>query len=144
MSRSSLVNFFWPFCVVLCFIRSYGVGSEDVISLSADLRLWFWLTLTLLDGFRKITPIDRSSLARAESDQDHLEFSHPYFHRDHPELLTNIKRKQTLQKHPYLQTEPEVTKINTKELSSVFGELKQLRERQANICILFLYRTILI
>ncbi|KAK6034199.1 HSF-type DNA-binding domain protein [Cooperia oncophora] len=44
-------------------------------------------------GFRKMTPVDRGSLARTESDQDHLEFSHPYFIRDHPEFLVNIKRK---------------------------------------------------
>nr|CAD2180897.1 unnamed protein product [Meloidogyne enterolobii] len=30
-------------------------------------------------GFRKNTPIDRSGLARAESDQDHLEFAPPLF-----------------------------------------------------------------
>ncbi|PIO75095.1 hypothetical protein TELCIR_02874 [Teladorsagia circumcincta] len=41
-----------------------------------------------------MTPVDRGSLARTESDQDHLEFSHPYFIRDHPEFLVNIKRKQ--------------------------------------------------
>lgn len=46
-----------------------------------------------LDGFRKNTPIDRSGMVRAESDQDHLEFFHPYFRRDHPELLINIRRK---------------------------------------------------
>ncbi|KAL3092899.1 hypothetical protein niasHT_020282 [Heterodera trifolii] len=44
-------------------------------------------------GFRKNTPIERSGLARAESDQDHLEFFHPFFRRDHPELLANIHRK---------------------------------------------------
>ena len=34
----------------------------------------------------------------AESLQDHLEFSHPYFVRDHPDLLANIKRKVGFQK----------------------------------------------
>ena len=45
------------------------------------------------DGFRKMTPLDRGGLTRAESDQDHLEFSHPYFVRDRSDLLVNIKRK---------------------------------------------------
>jgi hypothetical protein len=45
------------------------------------------------DGFRKITPIERTGLTRAESDHEHLEFSHAYFIRGHDELLSQIKRK---------------------------------------------------
>jgi hypothetical protein len=92
----------------------------------------------ILDGFRKITPIDRSSLARAESDQDHLEFSHPFFYRDHPELLVRIKRKPPLSKYNTAgniptQIEPEIAKVNTKELPSVFNELRQLKEKQKDM-----------
>ncbi|KAI1711074.1 HSF-type DNA-binding domain-containing protein [Ditylenchus destructor] len=82
-------------------------------------------------GFRKMTPIERTSLARAESDQDHLEFSHPYFVRDHPELLMNIKRKVSLAKQAH-DTSTTATTVNVpvKDLSSVFDELRQLRDRQ--------------
>ncbi|KAI1730673.1 HSF-type DNA-binding domain-containing protein [Ditylenchus destructor] len=82
-------------------------------------------------GFRKMTPIERTSLARAESDQDHLEFSHPYFVRDHPELLMNIKRKVSLAKQAH-ETSSTATTVNVpvKDLSSVFDELRQLRDRQ--------------
>uniref|UniRef100_A0A914CBY9 HSF-type DNA-binding domain-containing protein n=1 Tax=Acrobeloides nanus TaxID=290746 RepID=A0A914CBY9_9BILA len=81
-------------------------------------------------GFRKMTPIERSSLARAESDQDHLEFSHPYFVRDHPELLVNIKRKApTTRSHP----ENSSVQIPTKDLSAVLEELRQLRDRQKHM-----------
>ena len=77
-----------------------------------------------------MTPIERSSLARAESDQDHLEFSHPYFVRDHPELLVNIKRKApTTRSHP----ENSSVQIPTKDLTAVLEELRQLRDRQKHM-----------
>uniref|UniRef100_A0A0N5A8M8 HSF_DOMAIN domain-containing protein n=1 Tax=Syphacia muris TaxID=451379 RepID=A0A0N5A8M8_9BILA len=76
-------------------------------------------------GFRKMTPIERSGLAHAESDQDHLEFSHPYFVRDHPELLVNIKRKSSTHKSP------DVSAISfpTKDLTLILEEIRQLREK---------------
>ncbi|KAI6208279.1 Heat shock factor protein 1 [Aphelenchoides besseyi] len=77
-------------------------------------------------GFRKMTPIERTSLARAESDQDHLEFSHPSFVRDHPELLVNIKRKASTARQP---TDAAVS-VGSKDLSSVFDEIQRLRDRQ--------------
>uniref|UniRef100_A0AC34Q3Z4 HSF-type DNA-binding domain-containing protein n=1 Tax=Panagrolaimus sp. JU765 TaxID=591449 RepID=A0AC34Q3Z4_9BILA len=81
---------------------------------------------TIADGFRKMTPIERTSLARAESDQDHLEFSHPCFVRDHPELLTQIKRKT-----PHNKKE-EVVPAN-KDLSGVLDEIRLLRDRQSGM-----------
>ncbi|VDK45623.1 unnamed protein product [Anisakis simplex] len=77
-------------------------------------------------GFRKMTPIERSGLARSESDQDHLEFSHPYFVRDHPELLVNIKRKST----SHRPADPTAVSLATKDLSLVLDEIRQLREKQ--------------
>lgn len=77
-------------------------------------------------GFRKMTPIDRSGLARAESDQDHLEFSHPYFVREHPELLVNIKRKSTSHRPPDTSS----LSLPAKNLSLVLDEIRQLREKQ--------------
>ncbi|MCP9263528.1 Heat shock factor protein 1 [Dirofilaria immitis] len=57
-------------------------------------------------GFRKMTPIEKSSLARSESDQDHLEFSHPNFIQHHPDSYA------------------------PKEISVLVDEIRQLREKQ--------------
>lgn len=73
-----------------------------------------------------MTPIERSGLARAESDQDHLEFSHPYFVRDHPELLVNIKRKSA----SHRPADQAAVSLATKDLSLVLDEIRQLREKQ--------------
>ncbi|KAH7693525.1 HSF-type DNA-binding domain containing protein, partial [Aphelenchoides avenae] len=81
-------------------------------------------------GFRKMTPIERTSLARAESDQDHLEFSHPYFVRDHPEQLVNIKRKAPASRQHHDQN---TVSIPAKDLNAVFEELRGLRERQKSM-----------
>ncbi|KAE9550677.1 hypothetical protein FO519_006120 [Halicephalobus sp. NKZ332] len=79
-------------------------------------------------GFRKMTPIERTSLARAESDQDHLEFSHPCFVRDHPELLVHIKRKTSHNK------KEDVSGIAPpKDFSNVLEEIRNLRERQTGM-----------
>jgi heat shock transcription factor 1 len=79
-------------------------------------------------GFRKMTPIERTSLARLESDQDHLEFSHPCFVRDHPELLTQIKRKT-----PTSRREDGVANQPSKDLSAVLEEVQSLREKQKSM-----------
>jgi hypothetical protein len=94
-------------------------------------------------GFRKNTPIDRSGLARAESDQDHLEFAHPFFRRDHPHLLMNIKRKApggknspTSNQHRFNQNIPmEISADggggqNSFDMNEILEELGSLRERQ--------------
>ena len=72
-----------------------------------------------------MTPIERTSLARLESDQDHLEFSHPCFVRDHPELLTQIKRKT-----PTSRREDGVSNQPSKDLSAVLEEVQSLRDKQ--------------
>lgn len=74
-----------------------------------------------------MTPIERTSLARAESDQDHLEFSHPYFVREHPELLVNIKRKAPAAKQ---HTTDGTVNVPAKDLTAVFEELRALRDKQ--------------
>lgn len=79
-------------------------------------------------GFRKMTPVDRGSLTRTESDQDHLEFSHPYFIRDHPEFLVNIKRKQSTRT---IDSSNNVQAQATLQL--VMEELRQMREKQRNM-----------
>lgn len=77
-----------------------------------------------------MTPIERTSLARSESDQDHLEFSHPCFVREHPELLVQIKRKTAANRQH--STEGTVS-VSTKDLTGVFEELKRLRDRQKDM-----------
>ncbi|KJH45343.1 HSF-type DNA-binding domain protein [Dictyocaulus viviparus] len=79
-------------------------------------------------GFRKMTPVDRGSLVRAESDQDHLEFSHPYFIRDHPEFLVNIKRKQSSRSMDNSSSSVQAHA----SLQLVMEELRQMREKQRN------------
>ncbi|KAF7638677.1 HSF_DOMAIN domain-containing protein [Meloidogyne graminicola] len=98
-------------------------------------------------GFRKNTPIDRSGLTRAESDQDHLEFAHPFFRRDHPHLLMNIKRKApggknspTSNQHRFNQTNAIPIEISTDagggggqnsfDMKEILEEIGTLRERQ--------------
>uniref|UniRef100_A0A158P9U9 HSF_DOMAIN domain-containing protein n=1 Tax=Angiostrongylus cantonensis TaxID=6313 RepID=A0A158P9U9_ANGCA len=80
-------------------------------------------------GFRKMTPVDRGSLARTESDQDHLEFSHPYFIRDHPEYLVNIKRKQSTRTIENSTNNGQAHAT----LQLVMEELRQMREKQRNM-----------
>lgn len=75
-----------------------------------------------------MTPIERTSLARLESDQDHLEFSHPCFVREHPELLSQIKRKT-----PTSRKDDGVSHAPSKDLSSVLEEVRVLRERQKSM-----------
>uniref|UniRef100_A0A915Q1Y9 HSF-type DNA-binding domain-containing protein n=1 Tax=Setaria digitata TaxID=48799 RepID=A0A915Q1Y9_9BILA len=77
-------------------------------------------------GFRKMTPIEKSSLARSESDQDHLEFSHPNFIQHHPELLVNIKRKTPGNRN----NENTSVAMAPKEISVLVDEIRQLREKQ--------------
>ena len=75
-----------------------------------------------------MTPIERTSLARAESDQDHLEFSHPCFVRDHPELLVHIKRKT-----PTNKREDGSGNTSSKDFSPILEEIRNLRERQTGM-----------
>uniref|UniRef100_A0A0R3RZV6 HSF_DOMAIN domain-containing protein n=1 Tax=Elaeophora elaphi TaxID=1147741 RepID=A0A0R3RZV6_9BILA len=77
-------------------------------------------------GFRKMTPIEKSSLARSESDQDHLEFSHPNFIQHHPELLVNIKRKTPGNRN----NENNSVAMPPKEINVLVDEIRQLREKQ--------------
>ncbi|CAI4222174.1 unnamed protein product [Auanema sp. JU1783] len=78
-------------------------------------------------GFRKMSPLDRGGLTRSESDQDHLEFSHACFIRDRPDLLVNIKRKQSS------RPAEAVSQSAQNSLQLVMDELRQVREKQRNL-----------
>uniref|UniRef100_A0A1I7XGW0 HSF_DOMAIN domain-containing protein n=1 Tax=Heterorhabditis bacteriophora TaxID=37862 RepID=A0A1I7XGW0_HETBA len=76
-----------------------------------------------------MTPLDRGGLTRSESDQDHLEFSHPFFVRDHPELLINIKRKQSTR-----SSDNSGMSVQTQaNIQLVMDELRQMREKQRSM-----------
>ncbi|VDN01513.1 unnamed protein product [Thelazia callipaeda] len=77
-------------------------------------------------GFRKMTPIEKSSLTRSESDQDHLEFSHPNFIQQHPDLLVNIKRKTPGSRN----NENNAVTVSSKEINYIVDEIRQLRDKQ--------------
>ncbi|CAB3408673.1 unnamed protein product [Caenorhabditis bovis] len=79
-------------------------------------------------GFRKMTPLNQGGLTRTESDQDHLEFSHPYFVQGHPELLVHIKRKQST------RTEDKNMSVQTQQnLDLLMSEVRTLREKHRNM-----------
>ena len=76
------------------------------------------------------------------------EFMHPYFRRDHPELLANIKRKvpnkpsaSVLQQQLQAIAGTEggggggggAVAVHTKDLTSIFNELETLKERQKSM-----------
>lgn len=48
-----------------------------------------------LNEFRQQTPLERSSLARAKSDQDHLECMHAKFIKGFLEYLSEINRNNS-------------------------------------------------
>ncbi|UMM14463.1 hypothetical protein L5515_002259 [Caenorhabditis briggsae] len=80
-------------------------------------------------GFRKMTPLSQGGLTRTESDQDHLEFSHPCFVQGRPELLSQIKRKKSSK-----ETEDKVVNEQTQQsLDIVMAEVRSMREKAKNM-----------
>lgn len=80
-----------------------------------------------LDGFHKITSLDGGGL---KFDRDEMEFSHPYFQRDHPYLLEHIKRKISTAK----TTNPDdKTNIKHEIVSKVLSDVKLMKGRQDSL-----------
>ncbi|KAJ3639734.1 hypothetical protein Zmor_003075 [Zophobas morio] len=75
-------------------------------------------------GFHKLSTVENGTM---DSDKDEIQFSHPFFLRDQPELLRNIKRKATTSK----ASNENANKHD--ELSKVLNDVKQLRGRQASV-----------
>ncbi|XP_064215451.1 heat shock factor protein isoform X2 [Tribolium castaneum] len=75
-------------------------------------------------GFHKMSTVENGTM---DSDKDEIQFSHPYFLKDQPELLRNIKRKATTSKTS--------NENNNKhdELTKVLSDVKQLRGRQVSV-----------
>lgn len=81
-----------------------------------------------------------------DADRDEIQFMHPFFVKDQPELLRNIKRKVRIQKrHKISMTDNDdnlqatVSKATNEnsprhdELTKVLTDVKQLRGRQASV-----------
>ncbi|XP_030388184.1 heat shock factor protein isoform X3 [Scaptodrosophila lebanonensis] len=77
-------------------------------------------------GFHKITSIDNGGL---RFDRDEIEFSHPYFKRNYPYLLDQIKRKISNTKN--VEDKNAVMKQET--VSKVLSDVKVMRGRQDNL-----------
>lgn len=84
-------------------------------------------SISSVDGFHKITSLDGGGL---KFDRDEMEFSHPYFQRDHPYLLEHIKRKISTAK-----TTNSEDKSNVKHeiVSKVLNDVKLMRGRQDSL-----------
>ncbi|EGT38457.1 hypothetical protein CAEBREN_21581 [Caenorhabditis brenneri] len=80
-------------------------------------------------GFRKMTPLSQGGLTRTESDQDHLEFSHPCFVQGRPELLSQIKRKQSAK----TVEDKQVNEQTQQSLDIVMAEMRSMREKAKNM-----------
>lgn len=66
-----------------------------------------------------------------DADKDEIQFYHPCFQKDHPELLPLIKRKVTGSKH--LSENISSTTGKSDDLLRVLDDVKQLRGRQASV-----------
>lgn len=84
-------------------------------------------SITILDGFHKITSLDGGGL---KFDRDEMEFSHPYFQRDHPYLLEHIKRKISTAK---ATNADEKSNVKHEIVSKVLNDVKLMRGRQDSL-----------
>ncbi|XP_017049852.1 heat shock factor protein isoform X2 [Drosophila ficusphila] len=76
-------------------------------------------------GFHKITSIDNGGL---RFDRDEIEFSHPFFKRNSPYLLDQIKRKISNNKNG-----DDKSAIKQEAVSKILSDVKVMRGRQDNL-----------
>lgn len=81
--------------------------------------------LKFSDGFHKITSIDNGGL---RFDRDEIEFSHPFFKRNSPFLLDQIKRKISNNKNV-----EEKSALKQEAVSKILNDVKVMRGRQDNL-----------
>ncbi|XP_063929287.1 heat shock factor protein-like isoform X6 [Zophobas morio] len=92
-------------------------------------------------GFHKLSTVENGTM---DSDKDEIQFSHPFFLRDQPELLRNIKRKVCMSRRTKsicteIDSQATTSKASNEnankhdELSKVLNDVKQLRGRQASV-----------
>jgi heat shock transcription factor 1 len=96
---------------------------------------------SILDGFHKLSTVENGTM---DSDKDEIQFSHPFFLKDQPELLRNIKRKVCMTKRDMSRRNDVDSQATTSkssnensnkhdELTKVLTDVKQLRGRQASV-----------
>ncbi|XP_017078978.1 heat shock factor protein isoform X4 [Drosophila eugracilis] len=76
-------------------------------------------------GFHKITSIDNGGL---RFDRDEIEFSHPFFKRNSPYLLDQIKRKISNNKNG-----DDKSALKQEAVSKILSDVKVMRGRQDNL-----------
>ena len=79
-----------------------------------------------VDGFRKMTKVDRGSLATANSVEP-IEFYHANFRQGHPELLHMMQRKGN--------TQPKVDEqsVRSEEVNRLMKDIHTLRDRHQGL-----------
>uniref|UniRef100_A0A8R1HVJ4 HSF-type DNA-binding domain-containing protein n=1 Tax=Caenorhabditis japonica TaxID=281687 RepID=A0A8R1HVJ4_CAEJA len=81
-----------------------------------------------------MTPLSQGGLTRTESDQDHLEFSHPCFVQHRPDLMQQIKRKVRETKQSVrIVEDKQVNEQTQQNLEVVMAEMRSMREKARNM-----------
>eukprot|EP00040_Diaphanoeca_grandis_P029487 m.172847 g.172847 ORF g.172847 m.172847 type:complete len:377 (-) comp31702_c0_seq2:207-1337(-) len=82
-------------------------------------------------GFHKV-PANPIVKMTTKAEQEIVEFHHPCVHRDHPELLTKIKRKEP-KKHPAPAPPLGDHKMCKSEIHQLHNEMKMLKEENLKL-----------
>ncbi|XP_018573160.1 heat shock factor protein isoform X2 [Anoplophora glabripennis] len=78
-------------------------------------------------GFHKMSTVENGTM---DADKDENQFYHPYFQKDQPEILVNIKRKVTASK----SAENNVQNVlKHDDIAKVITDVKQLKTRQSSV-----------
>ncbi|KAJ8940156.1 hypothetical protein NQ314_010827 [Rhamnusium bicolor] len=78
-------------------------------------------------GFHKMSTVENGTM---DADKDEIQFYHPFFQKDQPDLLRNIKRKVTATK----SGEGNVQNVlKHDDIAKVLTDVKQLRGRQTSV-----------
>ncbi|KAJ8923832.1 hypothetical protein NQ315_010414 [Exocentrus adspersus] len=78
-------------------------------------------------GFHKMSTVENGTM---DADKDENQFYHPFFQKDQPELLTNIKRKVTVSKSSENNVQ---NSIKQDDIVKVLMDVKQLKGRQSSV-----------
>ncbi|XP_025837422.1 heat shock factor protein isoform X2 [Agrilus planipennis] len=79
-------------------------------------------------GFHKMTTVENGTM---DIDKDEIQFYHPYFQKDQPEMLREIKRKVTGTKT--VASEGYVPSSIKTDVTKVLADVKQLRSHQQTV-----------
>lgn len=78
-------------------------------------------------GFHKMSTVENGTM---DADKDENQFYHPYFQKEQPELLVNIKRKVTASK----TSENNIQNVlKHDDITKVITDVKQLKTRQSSV-----------